>query len=58
MDPSQTDLKFEPPTRTWGLTTERIPKWNRRGQPNEYKAELFGLFSVLLPWFQFREINH
>ncbi len=50
---SQTDLKFEPRTRTWGLTTERIPKWNRRGQSNEYKAALFGLFSVLFPWFTF-----
>ena len=51
-NPSQRYLKFEPRTRTWGLTTERIPKWNRRGQPNEYKTELFGLFSVLLPWFK------
>ncbi len=36
-----------------GLTTERIPKWNRLGQPNEYKAELFGPLSVLFPWFTF-----
>ena len=36
-----------------GLTTERIPKWNRRGQPNEYQAELFGPLLVLFPWFPF-----
>ncbi len=32
-----------------GKNTEMEPM----GQSKEYKAELFGLFSVLLPWFQF-----